>query len=138
MTSQLVLEALPLLPKFFTEGELIYAIHLARKQRPRPTEPYPEGLAIKAEVLGKLRPTLPELVSEYKVSKLAVFGSVPKGTASEDSDVDVYLEVAEGQNYLYLIDYLEKLLEKKVDVVTKGFSNKDVLNTIHETAEFLR
>lgn len=47
-----------------------------------------------------------------------MFGSFAKGTANEDSDVDMVVEFERpiGFKFVELVDYLEALLDKEVDV----------------------
>jgi predicted nucleotidyltransferase len=56
------------------------------------------------------------------VRRLALFGSVPRGTAREDSDVDVLVEFEPGQKsydrFLALSDLLEDLFAHPVELVT--------------------
>ena len=59
----------------------------------------------------------------YIVKEVYLFGSYSRGEANKDSDVDIYCENG-NVNSLYdeveLVDELEKVLGKKVDVVTIG------------------
>jgi predicted nucleotidyltransferase len=60
-------------------------------------------------------------VREFGVRSLAVFGSVSRGEAREQSDVDLLVEFAGPPSfdaYLGLNLYLEDLLRRKVDLVT--------------------
>ena len=54
--------------------------------------------------------------------RLGVFGSVARGEAGADSDVDVYVEFDEGKrtydNFFALHELLESLLGRRVDLVT--------------------
>jgi predicted nucleotidyltransferase len=62
-----------------------------------------------------------EEVREFGVRSLAVFGSVSRGDAREQSDVDLLVEFARPpsfDDYLGLNLYLEDLLRRKVDLVT--------------------
>ena len=56
------------------------------------------------------------------VRRLALFGSVARGEARPDSDVDLLVEFAQGQknidHFLALAELLEDLLEHPVDLVT--------------------
>jgi predicted nucleotidyltransferase len=56
------------------------------------------------------------------VGRLALFGSVARNEARPDSDVDVLVEFLPAQKslarYMALVDLLEALLERKVEVVT--------------------
>jgi len=63
-----------------------------------------------------------EKVKSFGVKMLALFGSVARGEADSDSDVDILVEF-EGSTtydrYINLKFHLEELLERKVDLVTK-------------------
>ena len=54
--------------------------------------------------------------------RIGVFGSFTRGEARKDSDVDVYVEFEESQrtydNFFALHELLEKLLGRRVDLVT--------------------
>ncbi|MBC2855395.1 nucleotidyltransferase domain-containing protein [Cetobacterium sp. 2A] len=54
--------------------------------------------------------------------KIGIFGSYAKGTATEDSDIDILLELnPEGDiygNYCNVKYFLEELYNKKVDLLT--------------------
>jgi len=60
---------------------------------------------------------------DFAVRRIGVFGSFAKGTESEKSDIDFYVEFELSEldldKYLRLIEYLEKLFNKKIDLVTK-------------------
>lgn len=61
---------------------------------------------------------------EYGVKKASVFGSVSRGDDRPDSDVDLLVELGPGPmgmfRYMELIEKLEEILGKKVDLVTEG------------------
>lgn len=60
---------------------------------------------------------------DFAVRRIGVFGSFAKGTESKKSDIDFYVEFELSEldldKYLRLIKYLEKLFNKKIDLVTK-------------------
>lgn len=59
----------------------------------------------------------------YGVLRMDLFGSVARGQADSDSDVDVLVELAAGATYEQLFDLRERLqhlLGRPVDVVTRG------------------
>jgi hypothetical protein len=60
------------------------------------------------------------LKKEYSVKSLAIFGSYVRGDQTEKSDVDllVEFEVIPGLAFIKLAEYLEQLLETKVDLLT--------------------
>ena len=68
---------------------------------------------IKASITGALK--------KYGVSKAAPFGSVVRGDATEDSDIDLLVEFETGRRLLDLAGLkleLENLLGRRVDIVT--------------------
>jgi predicted nucleotidyltransferase len=70
-----------------------------------------------------LRALLPELRENYGVSRLWLFGSVVRGTAGEDSDVDVLVEFEQpGMTLLRFIELEQLLVDRlgvSVDLVTR-------------------
>jgi len=74
------------------------------------------------EVLGRLSGSLSEICRRFRVQKLALFGSVARDEASENSDVDVLVDFegrADFDRFMDLKFYLEDLLGAKVDLVTQ-------------------
>ncbi|MCJ7651556.1 MAG: nucleotidyltransferase family protein [Candidatus Lokiarchaeota archaeon] len=72
------------------------------------------------EVFDKLRKELSFLKREYKIKKIGVFGSFAKGKPQEESDIDIIVEfeTSIGLAFMDLADYLEKLFNRKVDILT--------------------
>jgi predicted nucleotidyltransferase len=62
----------------------------------------------------------PYLAAEFGVSKIGLFGSYARGRSDEASDVDILIEFERpiGLRFVELVDYLENLLGRKVDVLT--------------------
>ncbi len=60
------------------------------------------------------------LTAEFGVSKIGLFGSYAKGQPNETSDIDILVEFERpiGFRFLDLVDYLEAVLGRKVDVLT--------------------
>ena len=60
------------------------------------------------------------LRNKYNVKKLGIFGSYARGTPDQDSDVDIIVELSEplGLKFIDLKEYLEQILDLKVDLVT--------------------
>jgi predicted nucleotidyltransferase len=64
---------------------------------------------------------LPGLKEKFSLRRLAVFGSVARGTASDGSDVDILVEFDRPAGFDEFMDlrfYLEDLLGARVDLVT--------------------
>jgi hypothetical protein len=60
------------------------------------------------------------LEQQYKVAGIAIFGSYARGEQTHESDVDILVEFKEsvGFTFIHLADYLEELLQTKVDLIT--------------------
>jgi len=74
------------------------------------------------EILKSKRSEILALASRRGVKNLRVFGSVARGQAGPDSDVDFLVELAPGRSYLdigALLMDLQDLLGRKVDLVTE-------------------
>ncbi len=73
------------------------------------------------EVLARLRPQINKLRS-FGVKSLSLFGSVARGEARKDSDVDFVVDF-EGPStfdrYMDLKNFLENQLKHRVDLVTR-------------------
>src|SRR5438045_8624516 len=61
---------------------------------------------------------------EYGAQKIGVFGSMARGEGSSDSDVDIYLEFADGMrnydNFYAIHGLLGSIFCRRVDLVTDG------------------
>lgn len=72
-------------------------------------------------ILEKLRAYKPELQRKYPISRLGVFGSYARREATENSDIDVAVELngPMGLNFVAMANEIENLFGIKVDVVPK-------------------
>ncbi|MEO8171662.1 MAG: nucleotidyltransferase family protein [Sediminibacterium sp.] len=63
-----------------------------------------------------------ELFKKYPLKSMALFGSYSRGEETEDSDVDVLVElsVPDGMAFIKLSHELEEIVKRKVDLVSKG------------------
>ncbi|MCJ7498388.1 MAG: nucleotidyltransferase family protein [candidate division Zixibacteria bacterium] len=83
-------------------------------------------------VIELLRKEFPHLTSRYGVKRMGLFGSFAKGIQKEDSDIDIVIEFEKpiGLKFIELAEYIEKLLGRKVDILTsegiKGIRVKKV------------
>lgn len=71
-------------------------------------------------IVELLREHYPILAAEYGVKRIGIFGSHAKGTLQETSDVDLIVEFERpiGFRFMEFVEYLERLLNRKVDVLT--------------------
>lgn len=62
------------------------------------------------------------LEKEYNIKKIGIFGSYSRNEENASSDIDILVEFYEtpGWEFYELKDFLEELLGKKVDLVTKN------------------
>lgn len=70
-----------------------------------------------------LSKNIDSLKKEYPIERIGLFGSVTRNDfENEKSDVDMLVELnAEmGYNFIELAEKLEKLLNRKVDLITKN------------------
>jgi len=94
-------------------------------------------------VIEILREKQPYLRDNFGVKKIGLFGSFAKGTAKKDSDIDILIEFVQpiGLKFVKLAEYMEKLLDKKVDILTpegiKGIRLKKVAVDIKRSVSYV-
>ncbi len=78
-------------------------------------------MALREDTINKIKMQYSYLSSEFGVKRIGLFGSVSTGTATEKSDIDLLVEFDRpiGLHFVSLVDYLQAMLGRKVDVVTK-------------------
>lgn len=97
----------------------------------------------KDKIAALLQAEYPYLAAEFGVRKIGLFGSYVKGQPDETSDIDILVEFARpiGFRFFDLVDYLEKLLGQRVDVLTPtGIENiriKSVAQNIRQSIEYV-
>ena len=76
----------------------------------------------KEKILSTLKNLKDELITNYKVKKIGLFGSYVKNSQTETSDIDLLVEFDEDADLFHLVGlsrYLEDIFDTKVDVVSK-------------------
>lgn len=87
---------------------------------------------------------LPEIISLCKlhhVKSISIFGSAAKNTMHENSDIDFLVQFSDeidllqyADNYFRLLENLEKLTGKKIDLVTrKSLKNPILIQEIEQS-----
>ena len=74
-------------------------------------------------VLEAAAPVLKAMAADRGYHKLAVFGSVARGEATQDSDVDLLVEAPEGTSSFDFVRFqqlIEKVLGRKIDLIEYG------------------
>jgi predicted nucleotidyltransferase len=92
------------------------------------------------EIVHLLQSEQTRLATEFGVSKVGLFGSFAKGQAGQASDIDLLVEFDRpiGFRFLELVDYLEAVLGRKVDVLTPaGVQNIRIDRVAKSIAESL-
>jgi len=74
------------------------------------------------QALSLLAESKPVLAARYGVTRLALFGSTVRNTATENSDIDILVAfdgIASSKRYFGVLFYLEDVLGQPVDLVTE-------------------
>lgn len=70
--------------------------------------------------LKQLKDLMKPVLRKYEINEIYLFGSYARGEATKDSDVDIYCSKGKVRSLIdqgRLIDELEEVLKKKVDIV---------------------
>jgi uncharacterized protein len=92
------------------------------------------------ELLLPLREEILKIAAKYGAYNLRVFGSVARGEAREDSDVDFLVEMETGRNLLDRIGLkqdLEELLQREVDVAKASNLHEVIRDKVLQEAVIL-
>ena len=74
------------------------------------------------EIITIINNNKTDLITKYKISEIGVFGSYVKNNQNKNSDVDILVDFSEPITFfkfLELEEYLENILQIKVDLVSK-------------------
>ena len=74
----------------------------------------------------------PELVKNFHVSSIGIFGSVARNDFSADSDLDLIVEFDQpvGIGFIDLANFLEEKIHAQVDLVSKRGIKPEYLSSI--------
>jgi predicted nucleotidyltransferase len=98
---------------------------------PKLADIHPEAL------LEAAAPVLKALALEYGYGQLAVFGSVARGEARPDSDIDLLVEAPEGTSsfdFVWFQQLIEQVLGRGIDLVSYGGLKRGIDDDIREDA----
>ncbi len=75
----------------------------------------------KDDILNLLVQNKAEIMSRFKVSRLALFGSYARGDQKPDSDVDILVDIdpSVGLEFVTLANQIEQLLGLPVELVSR-------------------
>ncbi|MFH1771658.1 MAG: nucleotidyltransferase family protein [Candidatus Omnitrophota bacterium] len=79
------------------------------------------------------------IFSKYTIKKFAIFGSCVRGQLKKDSDIDIIVKFEKPtfKNFIYLARELEKMLGRKVDLLTFSSLDKFLKPYILKEAEYI-
>ncbi len=86
------------------------------------------GIYTTQEIADRIRP----VAKEYEIDKVYIFGSYARGEATENSDIDFYVELGKplGLKYCSFFDDIKESVGKDIDIITKdGLYNPVTLDT---------
>jgi predicted nucleotidyltransferase len=95
-----------------------------------------------AQILKTLREHDAQL-KEFSVRKIGLFGSYAKGSETNESDIDLLVEFenATYDNFYSLIEYLEVLFGKRVEILTPSALEtmrvEEVADSIRESVVYV-
>ena len=79
-------------------------------------------MTILSTIQEKLRQIKPRLFEKYHVNSIGLFGSVVRTDFRPESDIDIVVDFSQpiGIEFVDLAEELEKLLHRKVDLVSRA------------------
>ena len=79
------------------------------------------------------------LLNEYAVRKIGLFGSLSDGTYTDESDIDILVELEKpiGWKFFSLELYLEQVFGRKIDLVTKAALKEQIKEQILEQVKYV-
>ena len=83
--------------------------------------------------IEELRSRIAPIAQRHGVQSVSLFGSYSKGTAADDSDIDLKIEKGKLRSLFQICGFrlaVEDALERPVDLVTSESSDRDFLDMI--------
>lgn len=91
------------------------------------------------DILHQLKVLKPKLYNDYSVKNIGLFGSFSRDMNSDDSDIDLVVELERpiGWKFLTLEIYLESIFNRKVDLVTKKAIKSQLKDQILDEVKYI-
>ncbi len=92
------------------------------------------------ELRAKYKPQILELAKKHGVTDIRVFGSVARGEAREDSDIDFLVKRLPKTDLMNIGGFysdVEDLLHTKIDIVSEGALSHRIRNRVINEAVYL-
>ena len=76
----------------------------------------------KSHISSILSASKEQLISKYHLKSIGIFGSFTREDFTEDSDIDILIDYEQplGIEFIDLADELERILKRKVDLVSQN------------------
>ena len=76
----------------------------------------------KSHITNLLKDSKVDLITRYHLTSIGIFGSFTREDFHEDSDIDILIDYDSpiGIEFIDLADELEKILNRKVDLVSRN------------------
>jgi uncharacterized protein len=86
----------------------------------------------KDDILIKLKELKPTLYKDFAVKEIGLFGSYSDETFTENSDIDLIVELERpiGWKFFSLELYLEKTFNRKIDLITRNAIKEQIRENI--------
>jgi predicted nucleotidyltransferase len=90
-------------------------------------------------ILTRLRDLKPILYRDFAVKEIGLFGSFSDNTFTEESDIDIIVELERpiGWKFFSLELYLEKIFNRKIDLVTKNSLKEQIKDSILKQVNYV-
>lgn len=82
----------------------------------------------------------PVLYRDFAVKEIGLFGSFADSTSSENSDIDILVELERpiGWKFFTLELYLESVFNRKIDLVTKNALKDQLRDEILQKVQYIQ
>lgn len=94
----------------------------------------------RSNIITKLEQLKDDIIKQYKIKEIGVFGSIIRGEQKETSDVDILVDFEKGADLFDLVGlalFLEEKLGRKVDVVSKRALRKEIKGVVLKEVAYL-
>ena len=85
--------------------------------------------------INEIKEKVTPVAKSFGIKSVSLFGSYAKGEATDESDVDIYIEKGKLKSliqYFSFVSDLENILKCHVDVVTTGIEDREFLLSIQK------
>ena len=91
------------------------------------------------DIFEKMKEIKPYLSDEFSVKEIGLFGSYSDNSYNDESDIDIIVELEKpiGWKFLSLEIYLEKIFEKKIDLITKEALKEPIRDLILQQVRYV-